>query len=158
MNDSLYFLEDLLVNGSGWIITDVLGVNNKNEMLVVGTKNGVSTTAIVRPAGLKIERPIGNVKWIAGEIDTIKWSGGEAGDYIQLEYSIDDGNTFELINFSIPADSGYYVWDVPDTLLSTKCRIRICDQNDTTICDTSDKFRIKPYILTKLDSDGDYIF
>ena len=103
----------------------------------------------------KITKPKLNTLWIAGEKDTIKWKGGKEDQFLQIEYSADSGNTFEIIDFIDNADTGLYVWDVPKNILSKKCLIRIFDMADSTIADTSDVFKIKPYIFTR-DSSGQY--
>ena len=98
-----------------------------------------------------------NEKWMAGETNTIKWTGGEAGQFIQLEYSLDDGQTYDLIDFGIPADSGNFEWKTPKNLISTKMRIKIFDLADSLNKSVSDAFRIKPYVLTRIDQNGNYI-
>jgi len=49
------------------------------------------------------------------------------------------------------------VWDIPKTILTTKAKIKLSDITDPNIKAVSDSFKIKPYIITKLDASGDYI-
>jgi uncharacterized delta-60 repeat protein len=103
-----------------------------------------------------ITKPVTGSKFIAGQIDTIKWSGGQTGQIIQIDYSVDNGNTYIAIDSSVSASSGYYLWDLPDSLLTTKVKIRITDMDKPEITDESDVFRIKPYLLTRLNEDSTY--
>lgn len=105
---------------------------------------------------LEIISPVKGDKWIAGEKDTIKWTGGLEGQFFSIEYSADSGKTYNLINIAAPADSGYYIWELPDDILTTKAKIKLTDHLDPEIFIESDLFRIKPYILTRIDENGNY--
>ncbi len=91
---------------------------------------------------------------IAGEKDTIKWSGATGN--INISYSFDDGSTYHSIANNYPAGSGKYVWEVPDGLLSTKALIKIEDSNAPNIKGLSRRFYIKPWQLTRIDANGDF--
>jgi len=95
-----------------------------------------------------ITKPAEGDDWNAGTEDTIKWDGGLEGSLAQLEFSADSGNTFELIDNFIPADTGLYVWAIPDTIQSNKCYIRIFDMAYDFIVDTSDLFKISGLSIT----------
>ena len=90
---------------------------------------------------------------IAGEKDTIKWSASV--ENITLSYSTDNGTTFTNLLSNYPSDSGKYVWDVPEDLLSAKAKIKIEDS-----INPSQKFEqsvyIKPWQLTRLNDNGDF--
>jgi hypothetical protein len=137
-----------------------LSINKNGDVYVTGFSTGLGTgvdiTTIKYPGSLSIYKPQLNNKWIAGEVDTIKWNGGEAGQLLQIEFSVDNGNTYEIIDFGIPADSGYYIWEVPDTVLTTKAKIKLTDMVNNQLYIESETFRIKPYVLTRIDANGDY--
>jgi hypothetical protein len=103
---------------------------------------------------LEILIPNENELVIAGEKDTIIWE--TSAENINLLYSLDEGNSFTNIVSNYPADSLKYIWDVPEDLISAKSVIRIENTSNTT-----QKFdqpvRIKPYVLTRLDPNGDYV-
>jgi len=107
--------------------------------------------------GLSITEPQAGEKWIAGETDTIRWTGGQAGQFVSIEYSVDDGQTYNLIELATPADSNKYVWDIPKTILSTKVKIKLSDFQTSTVLAVCETFKIKPYVITRLDQNGDYI-
>jgi hypothetical protein len=106
--------------------------------------------------GLSITSPQAGEKWIAGERDTIKWIGGQAEQFVSLEYSVDNGQTYNIIDIATAADSHYYVWNIPNNLLSTKCKIKITDVQTSAELAVSDTFKIKPYIITRME-DGEYV-
>lgn len=103
-----------------------------------------------------ITRPQAGEKWIAGETDTIRWTGGQPGQYFIIEYSIDDGATYTQIDTGVPADSNYYVWTIPNGIITTKAKIKITDvisPEDSTLSGT---FKIKGFELTTLFPNGNY--
>ena len=106
-------------------------------------------------SSLYITEPTNTSKFIAGETSLIKWTGGESGQTIQIEYTTDNGTNWFFIDYA-QATNGQYVWDVPATFLTTKAKIKITDVLNTPTFDESDKFKIKPYILTRIDQNGDY--
>jgi len=106
---------------------------------------------------VEIIKPLKGEKWIAGEMDTIKWKGGNANEIIKIKYSTDSGNNFEIIDAGINATDTMYVWNLSDTLLGTMCIIRIERNSTNEILAESDTFKIKPYIITKLDENRDYV-
>jgi len=141
---------------TGWILSSATAIDSSGTAIVgYGNHNAMTEAWYVKLPRLKITKPILNSLWIAGEKDTIKWSGGKKNQILSLSYSIDSSNTFNLIDFIPSGDTGVYVWDIPINVLSKKCMIRVMDFNDPTVVDTSDVFKIKPYILTR-DSSGQY--
>jgi uncharacterized delta-60 repeat protein len=121
-----------------------------------GTNYDYATIKYVQDSKLSITKPVTGSKFIAGQIDTIRWNGWQTGQIIQIDYSVDEGNAYIAIDSLVSANSGYYLWDVPDSLLTTKAKIRITDMDNAAISDESDVFRIKPYLLTRLNEDSTY--
>jgi uncharacterized membrane protein len=141
---------------TGWILTTAQAIDTSGTVIVgYGNHNGMIEAWYVKLPRLQITKPRADSLWIAGEKDTIKWIGGRKDQILIVDYSIDSGKTFLLIDFVGSADTGIFVWTPPRDFLSKKCFIRIVDFNDQTKADTSDMFRIKPYILTR-DSSGQY--
>ncbi len=153
-NGGMSYLDSLVHPDSGWVIERALDINDPGDILALGRKNNMSSYVILIN-GLTIIRPSLNEKWIAGEKETIRWVGGKRDQIVELAYSSDSCRTFNIIDYIDHADSGRYVWDVPQNTISKQCFIRIMDFNDPSIVDTSEVFRIKPYMLTR-DSSGQY--
>jgi len=107
--------------------------------------------------GISITSPKPDERWISGEVDTIKWIGGKPGQLITIEYSIDSGRTYELIDFAIPGDQGYFIWNIPEDLLSAYSKIQIINSlNNSDTLAVSDYFKLKGYVLTRFLADGNY--
>jgi hypothetical protein len=95
--------------------------------------------------------------WIAGETDTIRWEGGNPDMTLEIEYSDDNGHGYHHLDTIYPASLGEYEWEVPDSLLSTYMKIRLRNFTTGATLDESDRFKVKPYIITRLDDYDDYI-
>lgn len=106
---------------------------------------------------LHIIKPAPEERLVTGEKYTIEWTGGQPGQLLSLDYSTDKGQSFLDIAFAVPAETGYYEWDVPFGLLTTKAKIKITDIADTNVYALSDTFKIKGYVLTRYDNNGDYL-
>lgn len=107
--------------------------------------------------GISITSPIPDERWISGEVDTIKWIGGKPGQLVTIEYSVDSGRTYELIDFAIPANQGYFIWSIPEDLLSAYSKIQFINSlNNSDTLAVSDYFKLKGYVLTRFLADGNY--
>lgn len=122
---------------------------------ITGTGYDFATLKYSEENLLRITRPLFNNKFIAGTVDTIKWIGGSTGKEYVIEYSTDNGANWFLVGYS-PAENGHYDWEVPIELLTTKAKIKISDVNNTSDLALSYTFKIKPYVLARIDSNGNY--
>jgi len=143
-NSRLDYAHSISSNGRFIVGAGVNGAINWYDVYIIDTRTV-----------LNITEPTGVSKFIAGETGLIKWTGGESGQTLQIEYSTDDGANWFFIDY-VQAQNGQYVWDVPSSILTTKAKIKITDVLNTPTFDESDKFKIKPYVLTRIDSNGDY--
>uniref|UniRef100_A0A832LJY3 T9SS type A sorting domain-containing protein n=1 Tax=Ignavibacterium album TaxID=591197 RepID=A0A832LJY3_9BACT len=137
-------------------------IGNSGNVYITGTSAGSGTLADIATIkysqeNITITSPQAGEKWIAGETDTIRWTGGQAGQFVSLEYSVDSGQTYNIIDIATAADSQYYIWNIPNNLLSTKCKIKITDVQTSRELAVSDLFKIKGYVLTRLDANGQYV-
>ena len=84
----------------------------------------------------------------------LEWSSFEVSSFVNIEYSYDNGNTWNLVSNTSSSNGipgsysfstyGSYDWTVPNTP-SDSCYIRISDTFiNNTIYGLSDKFRIIP--------------
>jgi hypothetical protein len=93
---------------------------------------------------------------------TISWTvENPYSEYCYLEYSVNNGETWELINSAInDGNSGSYEWITPD-VESEECLIRITDSYAYTSMDTSGVFTIltfpeTPICMVSVDSLTNY--
>ena len=103
---------------------------------------------------IEILKPLKGETLLADTSYSIKWHSSNI-DSIKIEYSTDNGTTFHKITSGVAANKSGYLWHVPD-VLSSKCMIRITDLNDPTETAKSPVFRIKGYVLTRLNAKGDF--
>jgi hypothetical protein len=86
--------------------------------------------------------------FISGETDTIKWNSGGA-EYVDLEYSVDNGASYNSIFTGYPGDSSRYFWKVPSDITPTRnAKIRLTDTYSGREV-KSITFTIKPWQLTR---------
>jgi sugar lactone lactonase YvrE len=71
---------------------------------------------------LKLSRPNGGETFVVGCDTLITWSGMPITDTVRLEYTTDNGITWDII--ADKATGGYFVWHIPHTL-SALCRVRV---------------------------------
>lgn len=147
------------LNLAGWNLTQAFSVDSTGSRIVgVGTLNGNAQAWLVQLPTFHITEPDPGELWIAGETDTIEWTGGP--DTVNILFSTDyhNGNgTFTSIVQNYNANSRSYIWQIPDTMLSRKCIIKIQKASDTSANVESSIFRIKPYVLTRIDPvDSNY--
>jgi hypothetical protein len=95
---------------------------------------------------ITVTSPNGGESWEVASSHAITWTGTGSVGNVDIEYSIDDGNTWTMIAASTPND-GTRNWIVPDTP-SEKCLIRI-SETDGSPSDVSDGvFEIAPAVPT----------
>ncbi len=104
-----------------------------------------------------ITSPLSGEKWIAGETDTIRWTGGPdtVDIFISLDYENGHG-TFLPVMYNYFSPNRFFAIDIPNNILSSKSVIRIQSSSDSTQRVESGVFRIKGYVLTRIRTDGSY--
>jgi probable HAF family extracellular repeat protein len=151
-----YFIESLLdTTANGYSSFQLVAINDFEQIVSVATFGGSVRAILLSQSLLQVTSPQAGETWIAGEQDTIRWiSSGIAT--IEIELSVDNGNTYETLEILYPASAGEYVWSIPDTLLSRKCKIQVTDESLPTLYSESETFKIKGYYLTRVTQSGDY--
>ncbi len=87
-------------------------------------------------ATVTVTRPNGGEDFEVGTIETISWTSTGAIDNVKLEYSSDNGATWNVV-IANSANTGSYVWTVPDDETSNAL-MRVSDVNNAATSDTSD--------------------
>lgn len=83
---------------------------------------------------IAINSPNGNEFWQVGKTTTINWTASSLANPITLEYSINNGQSWNLISNSVPSTNTTYDWIIPNTI-STNCLVRA---TSTSVQDSSD--------------------
>jgi photosystem II stability/assembly factor-like uncharacterized protein len=102
-----------------------------------------------------INSPHGGENWLVLSQHYIDWSYSYVLN-LKLEYSTDNGNSWSTIINSTPANSGSYLWTVPNTP-SNNCKIKISSTNDSSVYRISDSiFSIRtPGVLISSPNGGE---
>lgn len=77
------------------------------------------------PQRITLLSPQSGERWLAGTTQTICWQTSGIIPGVKLEYSTDDGNTWNQILNQILVALPYYNWKVPSGINSDKCKIRV---------------------------------
>ena len=124
-------------------LRNAASISNDGRYIVGNAGDEINQTGVAyildTQSNLNITEPTGVSKFIAGETGLIKWTGGESGQTLEIEYSINDGITYFEIG-TVQATAGQYSWQVPLDILTTKAKIRITDPLDPAATDR--KFKI----------------
>jgi hypothetical protein len=124
---NIYFSAD---GGSRWD-TVALGVTGQSYMWTVPTVvtdraririTDASDLGLSSESGpfsigvpvLRLLQPNGGETWRIGQRYEIRWES-EFVSRIRIDYSVDSGQTWRMIRASYDADTGRYVWTVPNT-------------------------------------------
>lgn len=98
----------------------------------------------IRGTGIKLLSPAGGENWETGVKHNILWSSVNV-DFIDIEYTVDGGVTWETIAERYGAGFGKYDWIVPN-YPSVECMVRLTDSDNGDIKDSSAiYFRIGGY-------------
>jgi hypothetical protein len=89
-----------------------------------GAQNYVVVYQVINP-GVTLEHPIGNEKFIPGEIEAIRFNAyGGGNNTFTVEYSTNGGSTWTTINNNVAATARNLFWPVP-TVATTQARVRV---------------------------------
>jgi hypothetical protein len=102
-------------------------------------------TTTTSPKFVTITSPSKGTIWKENETHMIQWESQEV-DSIVIEYSIDDGSSWDIITSGISASAQGFEWIVPPTP-STEGRIKISEVFDPLNYDVSEPFTIYPTIV-----------
>ena len=100
----------------------------------IGTGSGSLDMGSLFPVGgisapsnfLNIGIPYSGEVITGDSLYVISWLNGDSIHFVNLEFSSDDGNTWNVIAQNINAQIGSYTWTVPNTY-SSKCFIKVID-------------------------------
>lgn len=101
------------------------------------------------PVGITIKNPWTSNAIPANEDVTIFWDASDDPNTFTLEYSDNNGSSWNLISNSIPSASKFYTWSVPNN--STSQALLRLKRNNTAQQSTSGIFTINPQPVLQLD-------
>lgn len=130
---------------SGYYTITVKGFN-----IPSGQQDYVVTYDLI-PVGVKLTNPVTGSRVKAGDSLLVYWDASNDNNSFLLEYSVNNGANWVTIDNNIPADKRYYTWQVPSSINSGNCLMRIT-RNATTQSSTTGKFVINMQPVVVLSS------
>ena len=113
-------------------------------MPIVAPRLSTSNTTTRTPPSITITSPNGGENWKAGSQQEIKWTSSGFTGPVQISVSYDGWapNFWLIVEHSTPND-GSYMWQIPYSVKSSACVIRIQDAADGDPYDLSNAFFIR---------------
>jgi len=103
---------------------------------------------------LKLTEPAANTNWASGSTQTIKWNSSSNVASVRIEYSSNNGLSWDTVRTSVNAADSSYSWKIPGSLISSQAKIRIINLLNTAIGDTSGRFTIFVPSVTLIYPNG----
>ena len=106
---------------------------------------------------ITLTSPNGGENLYTGKTHTIRWTSENLSSaFVKLDYSVDNGDTWLLINNGVN-NTGSYSWAIPTGALGTNCLLRVSDFGDASVYDASDAvFSVQnPFISLVSPSGGE---
>ena len=128
-------------------LNEIQMINANTGYIVTSSGNVLKTTdGGGQPQFLKILRPVPNEMYRAGFTPVvIEWTSNNVQN-VSIEYSTNNGSSWQFLSTSYPADSFKYTWNTGYSISGTNFRIRIKDVG-SSLQDTSGAFRIANNIV-----------
>ncbi len=119
-----------------------------------GTPSDASSANFtITDVNLTLTAPNGGETWYIGSIQNITWNTIGTINAVKLEFSANNGTTWQTIAASVN-NTGSYAWTIPASA-STSCRVRISDASDATRTDMSNAvFTIATQFLSVTSPNG----
>lgn len=153
--------ESLSDTSFNWIIPDDISeqvkVRVSNTNATKPTIPGISGLFAIK-GKLELNKPDSSSIWEVGQPRDITWDRTGSIDTVKLEFSLDGGNNYiippiisSLDATGDPADSYKYTWTIPPNI-SNNVVVKITNNDDSSVADTSPIFKIAGYLdLTEPD-------
>jgi len=133
--------------GSGSAQIDIPYVSSDNVLLKVVDASGISDVSdapfSIYIAPLNLVYPNSYYTYFAGGNMNIVWYAFET-ETVKIELSTDNGQSYFTIAENLNASQASYYYQIPQTIYADQCIVRISDQNDPQIFDSSEVFEILP--------------
>ncbi len=135
------------------VTADDFRLNPLSPLIGIGM-NGEDLGAIFPVGGIPIPddelilgHPQANMKYKGDSTINIYWSAGNLIQAVDIEFSIDGGNTWQELANNLTARDEAYTWTIPN-VYSSQAYIKLIDHNDTT----NESVNILPFLILP---DGD---
>ncbi len=120
-----------------------------NCLMKISDAAGTSTDSsnavftILAPLVLNVITPNGGESVEAGNTHTIAWTNNRSVSNLKIEYTTNNGSSWNTIIASTPNTTGSYLWSVPNTP-SANCLVKVSDAAGTVFDTSNATFTITP--------------
>lgn len=97
--------------------------------------------------------PNGDESFNPATVETIYWDAFGNTSNFSIEYSTNNGQSWQNINTNVSSTQRYYNWTVPNTI-SSKCLVRISSGSISDVSDTHFHIMNKPLVLKTKSCNG----
>jgi len=109
---------------------------------------GVVYKRALSESQLFVNQPIGGESWGGGTTQEIKWSSASNLSNVKLEYTTNNGLSWNIITSSYPANTSSFFWTIPNNFTSNQCKVRISEVGNPSINSSSLNFTINEIRLS----------
>lgn len=151
-----YLQNEQGIDITGWSFIGLVDISADGKVIVGfgNDPNGVRRGWRVKLQDIGITAPKTGARWVVNQTDTVRWTA-PAVQFFKIDLSLDDGQSWQNIDFTTSPGDTMISYQVPDSLYtSDKCRIRVSDLTDSTTFAVSERFTIKGYDLTRVMPDS----
>ncbi len=130
-----------------------IAVDNENVKWFATGGGGVSSCSLHSGPYVALSSPNGGELWESGSSHDITWLSKDVSR-IRIEYSTDDGSTWNLVAAGVDASAKTFRWTLP-AIQSFACKVRLTDESDVSHTDTSNgPFTISPPFVRLTSPNG----
>lgn len=110
-------------------------VTVQGTAIPIGTQKYYVVYSFVKEK-LRVTAPFGGEVLSPIENFDIRYEGVDLTATSSIDYSLDNGNSWINIASGIGSSMRYYSWNIPNTVVSTRAKVRVINGNDTSISKT----------------------
>lgn len=134
-------------------------INNPQQGVFTATISGANIPSASQsyylvydfiPTGITLKNPATGTAVAANDALNVYWDASDDANTFTLEYSDNNGTSWNVIDNNIPSGSKFYTWNVPN--ISTAQALLRLKRNNTSIQSVSGNFVINPQPVLQLDA------
>lgn len=127
-------------------------LSNNSTFNFIITSNRTITANFIQSKQLTLTKPDGGELWLSGTSNSITWTSENISS-IKIEYTTNDGNSWNIITNSVPASDGIFNWLIPK-INSGSAKIKISDTASQVQDISNNPFNIVGVTRGDVNDDG----
>jgi hypothetical protein len=133
LDTSVHFFTDLISIATGYVQLEVGTFQHPQNKITIDFVGTTDPTVLIP---IVVMSPNGGENWQIYSSQHITWQSNGLNN-VKIEYSTNNGSSWQLVVNNYPANSGNYNWVIPNTP-SNACRVKISDVQNPATNDISD--------------------